>query len=305
MAEASTPTESKTSKKDRLIAQQSAYFRAGGSDSNPLTSPHLESEDPTAPLQPAVWKDDSHSNNCRGCSETFNMFTRRRHHCRGCGDLFCNACLVQVPMGQYGILTAAWGCAECVAPWVEDHKIADLPAAGGAVEFKAFNVEPEGFSAELDNKPVPSVVKSRKGTGFTVTLTVPSGSGSNHVLILKRKGADAILSTKMSVSYAKPTAELAAAGTKVPAEGGRVTLKVSGFSSATVTVNGSPVKINAEGTVEVNVPAGTGAASLEVTSAGDPVVTVTVPRAAPVVQERKPEAIEKKAVVVEANTGCC
>ncbi|XP_031333068.1 RUN and FYVE domain-containing protein 2-like isoform X3 [Photinus pyralis] len=38
-----------------------------------------------------AWADDSSATNCKGCSKEFNM-TRRKHHCRNCGEIFCNAC---------------------------------------------------------------------------------------------------------------------------------------------------------------------------------------------------------------------
>jgi len=41
--------------------------------------------------QPLVWEEDEEVLQCRVCSVVFNVFTRR-HHCRGCGNIFCNAC---------------------------------------------------------------------------------------------------------------------------------------------------------------------------------------------------------------------
>jgi len=37
------------------------------------------------------WVADSEVNECTGCSESFTVF-RRKHHCRGCGDIFCSKC---------------------------------------------------------------------------------------------------------------------------------------------------------------------------------------------------------------------
>nr|AVV27011.1 Rheb1 [Rhabdomonas costata] len=44
------------------------------------------------PTAPPVWKPDSSSSVCEACQRPFTFFTRRRHHCRHCGALFCYAC---------------------------------------------------------------------------------------------------------------------------------------------------------------------------------------------------------------------
>ncbi|XP_045460055.1 RUN and FYVE domain-containing protein 2 [Harmonia axyridis] len=38
-----------------------------------------------------TWEDDSAVTNCKTCNKEFSL-TRRRHHCRNCGGIFCNAC---------------------------------------------------------------------------------------------------------------------------------------------------------------------------------------------------------------------
>ena len=37
------------------------------------------------------WKPDSASDSCDSCDAPFSLL-RRRHHCRNCGGLFCDAC---------------------------------------------------------------------------------------------------------------------------------------------------------------------------------------------------------------------
>ena len=41
------------------------------------------------------WKPDHYSQVCedRSCGKEFNPFSRRKHHCRLCGHLFCQDCL--------------------------------------------------------------------------------------------------------------------------------------------------------------------------------------------------------------------
>lgn len=40
-----------------------------------------------------LWENDNYVNNCRGCRVQFTRIVRR-HHCRGCGGIFCESCSV-------------------------------------------------------------------------------------------------------------------------------------------------------------------------------------------------------------------
>jgi len=61
-----------------------------------------------------TWVSDAAASRCLGCESSFTM-TRRRHHCRYCGRLFCNACLpcdASLPaMGYSGVVKVCTGCA--------------------------------------------------------------------------------------------------------------------------------------------------------------------------------------------------
>lgn len=39
----------------------------------------------------ATWANDRLVTHCKSCNREFNI-TRRKHHCRNCGKIFCNAC---------------------------------------------------------------------------------------------------------------------------------------------------------------------------------------------------------------------
>ncbi|XP_014246687.1 RUN and FYVE domain-containing protein 2 isoform X2 [Cimex lectularius] len=52
-----------------------------------LKEREAQSGDPLSP----TWADDKNATSCKGCSREFKL-TRRKHHCRNCGDIFCNAC---------------------------------------------------------------------------------------------------------------------------------------------------------------------------------------------------------------------
>merc|ERR1712167_549209 len=61
-----------------------------------------------------TWVPDNAANRCLFCENEFHM-TRRRHHCRYCGRLFCWNCLpFEVPlptMGYDGAVKVCQGCA--------------------------------------------------------------------------------------------------------------------------------------------------------------------------------------------------
>lgn len=44
-----------------------------------------------AKLMGRKWADDSEVNDCNNCHKGFNI-TVRKHHCRNCGQIFCNEC---------------------------------------------------------------------------------------------------------------------------------------------------------------------------------------------------------------------
>lgn len=38
------------------------------------------------------WQPNSEQNSCSGCSNPFDFWRNRKHHCRACGTIVCNAC---------------------------------------------------------------------------------------------------------------------------------------------------------------------------------------------------------------------
>jgi len=61
------------------------------------------------PANKSTWQSDSLVAQCNGCNKRFGTFLRR-HHCRGCGKLFCGACcqdtlhLTSDSTGEKGVL---------------------------------------------------------------------------------------------------------------------------------------------------------------------------------------------------------
>eukprot|EP00656_Telonema_subtile_P007167 TRINITY_DN13359_c0_g1_i2.p1 TRINITY_DN13359_c0_g1~~TRINITY_DN13359_c0_g1_i2.p1 ORF type:complete len:160 (-),score=11.49 TRINITY_DN13359_c0_g1_i2:272-751(-) len=59
------------------------------------------------------WASDSSSKKCRLCKVEFT-FTLRKHHCRACGDIFCDDCTPQkLFLPHLGITTQERVCKRC------------------------------------------------------------------------------------------------------------------------------------------------------------------------------------------------
>lgn len=64
--------------------------------------------------QPPPWKADASASQCEGCSEPFSFFTRRRHHCRHCGGIFCDSCShLRCSISKYGYDEETRVCQPC------------------------------------------------------------------------------------------------------------------------------------------------------------------------------------------------
>lgn len=51
----------------------------------------LELKEEFLPFSEAQWQDDAEVDNCKACKVSFSV-SRRKHHCRSCGMIFCNSC---------------------------------------------------------------------------------------------------------------------------------------------------------------------------------------------------------------------
>ena len=62
----------------------------------------------------APWIADELRDSCRKCNSRFNFFFRGKHHCRLCGDIFCNSCTRnRVPVPRWGYMTPVRVCDQC------------------------------------------------------------------------------------------------------------------------------------------------------------------------------------------------
>ena len=59
-----------------------------------------------------AWESDHARSNCSKCLQPFT-FVRRRHHCRGCGKLFCSSCSPKRHLARYGKSNKERTCDAC------------------------------------------------------------------------------------------------------------------------------------------------------------------------------------------------
>uniref|UniRef100_F6XJ86 Lateral signaling target protein 2 homolog n=1 Tax=Monodelphis domestica TaxID=13616 RepID=F6XJ86_MONDO len=68
--------------------------------------------------EPPAWVPDQACLHCMACQTPFS-FTRRRHHCRSCGKIFCSRCSSRsVPLPWFGYMKPVRVCAHCYAAHV-------------------------------------------------------------------------------------------------------------------------------------------------------------------------------------------
>jgi hypothetical protein len=82
-----------------------------------LLSPDLT----TVGQQSLVWRDDRGVRACAGCKARFTLI-RRKHHCRWCGNVFCNSCSPLLPSGTQRVRRCA-GCVDRVGPPAFKHRM--------------------------------------------------------------------------------------------------------------------------------------------------------------------------------------
>jgi hypothetical protein len=67
------------------------------------------------------WMRDDETPNCMRCELPFTRVTRRRHHCRNCGGLFCDRCSSQrLPLLKLGHIEPVRVCDGCYLRLVQE-----------------------------------------------------------------------------------------------------------------------------------------------------------------------------------------
>ncbi|CAB3988950.1 RUN and FYVE domain-containing 2-like [Paramuricea clavata] len=76
--------------KKSFLEQETALIEMG----NTLSSSHLkvvEMKEAHQNMKDMKWADDKDTDHCQLCKQAFSI-SRRKHHCRNCGGIFCNPC---------------------------------------------------------------------------------------------------------------------------------------------------------------------------------------------------------------------
>ena len=129
-------------------------------------------------------------------------FSHRRHHCRGCGHLFCANCSSRrIPLPHSGYDKPVRSCADCATPSIR-HASA-VPTSGGEVILDVENLRPGAITIKLDGRPCGaiSLLPSARGGLSRVRCSVPAGMGKDRVLTLRTEDG---LSTTCAFTYAAP-----------------------------------------------------------------------------------------------------
>nr|AVV27005.1 Rheb1 [Prokinetoplastina sp.] len=84
------------------------------------------------------WKEDSNCRKCDKCSSEFTIF-RRKHHCRRCGNVFCQQCSSQTCSNVPGYTSPQRVCDEC---YVQSTVFAAAEKDGGGQRVVPFSQRP-------------------------------------------------------------------------------------------------------------------------------------------------------------------
>lgn len=130
-----------------------------------------------------------------------------KHHCRGCGKIFCSDCLLSIQLEQYNINDQVFGCFVCAAPCVgkeDDDSLPYLPTGGGELLLKMYNAgsSTEDIKVEWDGVPVTTAEFVKTKLGIRLRIPVGPGEGTHTVTITNSKRAKA--PGKTLISYSPP-----------------------------------------------------------------------------------------------------
>ncbi|KAG6622583.1 Lateral signaling target protein 2 [Phytophthora cinnamomi] len=114
-----------------------------------LSSPLAGKEQAGSPPQ---WRPDAASDSCLCCGNDFSIWTRRRHHCRACGELVCGECSpFYVRLPELGYKGRVRVCTHC-------HALADASLESSASAHSLTRLESAAASSESsDNEQLGDV----------------------------------------------------------------------------------------------------------------------------------------------------
>ena len=133
----------------------------------------------------ARWRLNEEASVCSGCSKNFTLILRR-HHCRACGEIFCDACSQwKVTLPHKGYTEKVRACQRCASPQIIN--VSSVPTVGGEMLISAHNVgtSVDGLIITLDNLQSTGIRFLTTGPPSRLRCSVPSGVGAGKILKLE------------------------------------------------------------------------------------------------------------------------
>ena len=187
-----------------------------------------------------AWVADEASDVCQQCSTEFAILVRR-HHCRGCGGLFCWTCTERrLALPHYGYVSPVRVCVSCSSPQITS--VTNVPTRGGRCVIVGHNLghvgddvvvevrssSNDGTTVKCQDVHLSSSTDS-VGGGETLSCTVPSGTGVQRpirVTVNKLRGMS-------TYKYISPIIDKTSV---VDTEGGELILTGENFGANVETV---------------------------------------------------------------------
>jgi hypothetical protein len=164
------------------------------------------------------WRHDKDSKNCHGCGGKFTAFLRR-HHCRGCGELYCNACSKwKIILAHLKYKTPVRCCQKCASPLLL--RVSSVPTTGGEVVIQAYNVQNNNSPSpevSVDEVACKFVRVIASGPPVKIRCSVLPGAGMNKTITVR--DPTSALQGSISFCYESPVVQHC---TRAPTTGGKV-----------------------------------------------------------------------------------
>jgi len=166
-------------------------------------------------LETSTAPDWSESDVCMRCRSGFTAF-KRKHHCRNCGQTFCQTCSQNnMPLPKFGLETPVRVCDGCyaelsgkIAPYVSPAAALATPVGSAATSGYGSSPYSQATAAsQPQSKPDQFDEDLRKALELSLQQQSGSGSGSTGYAYAANKSA-------YSVPASKPAAAAAAAPAK-------------------------------------------------------------------------------------------
>ena len=171
-----------------------------------------------------LWRPDSQAQHCFDCQNKFSMFTRR-HHCRGCGNVFCNDCTRRrLTLEHIGYFHPVRVCVVCASPkplWVSS-----VPTIGGlcTVEGRNFGSTARQVKVSLDGELCRDLQMVSRGSALQFEVPPGVGGGKHLTVVVGQEG----LSGMIEFAYAQPVLHDV---TPVSTYGGEIVITGANFGS--------------------------------------------------------------------------